>query len=149
MRRDVEFLCEWSTRYLRSERSQRVRYRDGHSKRNQYLQATMYYFVYFISISLTRRSWLNSRFKKSTSCQSFMALNKVSDVSAADWLSQAHVQKISYVMIRYFSVVEIPLKHSSLNNKIKYPVWYLLKATLLQLIWQVQSWKKIFEAHEN
>ena len=145
----MEFLFEWSTRYLRSERSQRVRYRVGHSKGNQNLQATMYYFVYFISISLTRRSWLNSRFKKSARWHSFMALNKASDVSAADRLSQAHVQKISYVVMRYFSVVEIPLKHFSLYNKMKYPVWYLLKATLLQLIWQVQSWKKVFEAREN
>ena len=41
-----------------------------------------------------------SRFKKSTRCHSFMALNKASDMSTADWLSQAHVKKY-----RYFSYV--------------------------------------------
>ena len=40
-----------------------------------------------------------------------MAQNRVSDVSAADWLSRA--------VIRFFSKVEIPIKQSSLHNKIK------------------------------
>ena len=55
-----------------------------------YLQATIYYFVnnYYITILLRRRSQLNSCFEKRTHCHSFMALNRVSDFSAADWLSQ-------------------------------------------------------------
>ena len=44
----------------------------------------MRYCVYHVNISLTRK----------TCCHSFMALNKVSDVSAADWPSQTHVKKI-------------------------------------------------------
>ena len=42
----------------------------------------------------------------------FMALNKVSDMSAADWLSQTHMK--SY---RKFLRVEIPIKHSRWYNK--------------------------------
>ena len=85
-----------------------------------YLQATMYYFVYYINILLTRRSPLNSSFKKRTRCHSFMALNRASDVPVADWLSQTHVKNyrnFSRVVIRFFSVVEIPIKHSSLYNQ--------------------------------
>ena len=81
----------------------------------------MYYFVYKINISPIRRSWLNSCFKKRTHCHSFMALNRVSNVSAADWLSQTHVKNyrnFSRVVPRFFSVVEIPTKHSSLYNQI-------------------------------
>ena len=58
-----------------------------------------------------------------------MALNKATDVPAADWLSQTHVKNyrhISRVVIRFFSEVEIPMKHSSLYNK-------LLSATCLAL----------------
>ena len=69
-----------------------------------YLQATMYHFVYNINILLTRRSRLNSRFKKKTRCHSFMALNRASDVTAADWLSQKHeknYRNLSLVMIRF------------------------------------------------
>ena len=49
-----------------------------------------------------------------------MALNKVSDMSAADWLSQTHVknnENFSRVVIRFFSVVEIPINYSSLYNE--------------------------------
>ena len=53
-----------------------------------YLQATIYYFVNYITILLRRRSQLHSCFEKRTHCHSFMALNRVSDLSAADWLSQ-------------------------------------------------------------
>ena len=45
----MEFLFECSTRYRTSERSERVRYRIEHEKRNPYLQATMYYSVYYIN----------------------------------------------------------------------------------------------------
>ena len=49
-----------------------------------------------------------------------MALNRVSDAPAADWLSQTHVKNyrnFSRVVIRFFLVVKIPIKHSSLYNK--------------------------------
>ena len=40
----------------------------------------MYNFVYYMNTSSTRRSRLNSRFKKRTPCHSFMGLNRTSDV---------------------------------------------------------------------
>ena len=46
-------------------------------------QATLYHFVYCVNISLTRR----------TGCHSFMVLNKVSDVPAADWPPQTFMKK--------------------------------------------------------
>ena len=79
--------------------------------------------LYNINILPTRRSRLNSRFKKRTRCYSFTALNRASDVLAADWLSQTHVKNyrnFSRVVIRFFSVVEIPIKHSSLYNKVSF-----------------------------
>ena len=88
-----------------------------------YLQATMYYFVYYINILLTRKSRLNSRFKKRTHYHSFMGLNRASNVPAADWLFQTHVKNyrnFSRVVIGFFSVVEIPIKHSILYNKSNY-----------------------------
>ena len=57
-----------------------------------YLQATMYYFSYYIDILLTRRSRLNSHFRKGT-----LVLNRASDASAADWLFQTHV-KSSFIV---------------------------------------------------
>ena len=60
-----------------------------------YLQATMYYFVHYINILLTKNSRLNARFKKRTRCHSFMALNRASDMSAADWRSQHTREKLS------------------------------------------------------
>ena len=54
---------------------------------------------------------------------SVMVLNKlniVSGIPAADWLSQTHAKNycnFSCVMMQLFSVVEIPVKHSSLHNK--------------------------------
>ena len=88
----------------------------------------MYCFVYFINILVKRRSRLNSRFKKRTRCHSFMALNRASNMSAADWLFQTHAKNyrnFSRVVIRLFSEVKIPIKHSSLYNK------YQLKCMLL------------------
>ena len=57
-----------------------------------FLQASMYLFVYYTNNLLTTRSRLNSRFKKRTPCRSFMALNRASDMSVADWLSQTHMK---------------------------------------------------------
>ena len=80
-------------------------------------RSTRYFSGYFINILLTIGSRLNSRFKKWTRYQSFMALMRASGKSEADWLSQTHVKNyhnFSHVMIGVFSVVEILVKHSSL-----------------------------------
>ena len=76
----------------------------------------MYHFVYCMNTLLTTGSRRYSRFKsreKRSRCHPFMALNR-----AADWRSQVHVKNYrncSRVKIRFFSVVEIPIKHSSLH----------------------------------
>ena len=85
------------------------------------MPATMSYFVCHINILLTRRSHLNPWFKKRMHCHSFMALNRASDTSAAAWLSQTQMKNyrfIFHVVIQFFSVVEIPIKHSSLRDKV-------------------------------
>ena len=49
-----------------------------------------------------------------------MALNRASDVSEADWQSRTHVKyyrNFSRVEIRFFSGVEIPIKHSVYSKK--------------------------------
>lgn len=45
-----------------------------------------------LNILLTTKSCLNSHFKIGRHCHSFMALNRVSDRSTGDWLSQTHVK---------------------------------------------------------
>lgn len=67
---------ECSTPNLTREHSERVRHRVQH------------HFVYNMNMLLTRRSRLNSLFKKRTRSYSLVALNRASDVSAADWLCQ-------------------------------------------------------------
>ena len=59
-----------------------------------YLRATMYHFVYYINILLTKRSRLNSRFKTRRRCYSFTALNRgrYSDMSATQWPYQTHMK---------------------------------------------------------
>ena len=42
-----------------------------------------------------------------------MALNRATDVSADDWLSQTNVKNYGNASREFFSVVEIPIKHSS------------------------------------
>ena len=52
---------------------------------------------------------------------SYMALNRANDVSAADWRSQTHGKKycnFSRVGIQSLLVVEIPIKHPSLCDKV-------------------------------
>ena len=69
--------------------------------------------------------------KKSTRCHSFMALRTASDMSEADWLPQAHVRndrKFSRVVVRFSSVVQIPIKHSSLpDNWFYQSSWFRYK----------------------
>ena len=83
-----------------------------HDKRNSISSSNHELFVYYKNILLTRRSRLNSSFKKRTRCHS-MALNRASDMSAADWLSQTQVKNYRnflLVVIRLFSVAENPYK---------------------------------------
>ena len=98
-----------------------------------YLQATMYYFVYYINTFLhyintflTRRSQLYSSFKKRIHCRSFIALDRMIDVSAANWRSQPHKIIVTFHVWRYslFQGVELPFKHYSSYNKVL--CWYLL-----------------------
>ena len=54
-----------------------------------------------------------------------MALNRASDMSAADWLSQTRVENycnFSSVVRWFLLLVEVPLKHSSLCNEVVYPL---------------------------
>ena len=56
------------------------------------------------------------RFKKRARCHSFMGLNRVSDVSAVDWLSQTreNYRNFSLVALPFFLVMEFVIKHSSI-----------------------------------
>ena len=76
---------------------------------------------------LTKRCSLNPRFKKRTRCHSFMAINRASDVSAADWLSQTHVENyrnFSSGVTWFFSVEEeVSTQQSSLYNKTTFICW--------------------------
>ena len=59
--------------------------------------------------------------KKLRHCHSFMALNEASDILAADWLSQTWKIIIIFRVWwygRFFSIVEILLKHYSLCNSV-------------------------------
>ena len=49
-------------------------------------------------------------------CHSFMVLNRVSNETTADWLSQTHMENNIIIIVeimQFFSVVEIPITHSS------------------------------------
>ena len=92
-----------------------------------------------ISTLLTRRSRLNSRFKKRTRCHSLIALHKARDMSAADWLFQTHVKNyrnFSPVVIRLFSEVEIPIKYSSIctSDKKYYVSFHTIKIATVQML---------------
>ena len=82
------FLFEFSTYYLASVGSEWVRYWVKHEKRNSISPSNHVLFCLLYK-HLTNK-------KKSTlihvSCCSFMALKRVSDVSAADWLSQTYAR---------------------------------------------------------
>ena len=71
-----------------------------------YLQATMYYFVYYIKTLITRirLSWRVAIHP--VTCQQLIGDLK-------------HTRKIILILhVWFFSVMEIPTKHSSLHNKI-------------------------------
>jgi hypothetical protein len=74
-----------------------------HKKINSYLQASMYYYVYYINISLKSR-------KKNCGNRWLTKLNSIST-----HVKNYHIR--THVLIRFFSVVEIPITHYSLYNK--------------------------------
>ena len=85
------------------------RYGAEHVRRNSLSPSNHVLFCLFINIFLTRRSRLNSRFKKRTRCHPFMVLNRASDNVSSSLAFFFHVW--------FFFVVEILGKHSSLYNK--------------------------------
>ena len=75
--------------------------------------------------------------------------NRARDVSAAGWLSQTCVNSnyhnFSCVVILFFSEVEIPIKHSSLCNKMVYPSLQRLNKRLAKqvtVLWNQISYLK-------
>ena len=110
--------------------------------------------VFFINILLAIGSRLNSRFKKRTLYHSFMALNRASGKSEADWPSQTHdknYHNFSHVVIGFFSVLEILVKHSSLYNKTHFKNFLLradfkLKAVGVELFPNPEN---CYQAHIN
>ena len=92
-----------------------------HTKREiPYFQATMYYFVHYINNLLTRIRRLHSLFKKRMHYHSLMALNRASDISPADLKNVKSDHHFSRVVRQFFSLVEIPIKHPRLYNKISF-----------------------------
>ena len=77
-----------------------------------YLQATIYYFVYYINTLLTRQK---STFQVSPHL--FMALNRVSHYLIGDLKHTWNYRNFLRAEIRFFSVVEIPIELSTLNKK--------------------------------
>ena len=87
----------------------------------QYLEATMYYFVYYIKILLRRKSQLSKR--EHVTIHSWR-----SEISVADWLSQTRVKNydnFSCVVILFFSVVEIPII-IQLSYTVRIPIFWLV-----------------------
>jgi len=76
------------THYL-TECREWVRHSNRHSISPSKLEL-LCLLCYYINILITRRSRLNSHFR--LLCHSFMALNWLSDMSAADWLSQTNMK---------------------------------------------------------
>ena len=90
----MKILFEYSTRYLMSE----ILSWNWDPWEILYLQATMYFFGYYMNILLTRRSQLYSCFKKGMGYHSFMALNRATDMSADDWLSLTRTKLSHFFM---------------------------------------------------
>ena len=69
-----------------------------------------------------------------------MTLNRESDASAADWRSQTRKIIVIFQMWTVFSVVEIPIKHSSLfNNFFFFMFRYKDDPWLWEMDWSVQE----------
>ena len=95
-RADMEFLSERSTGYLTSERSERVRYRVNHQKRNFIFQATVCVFCLFYKHLTNKKKLTLFTFQK----------NKKKHKNALLFPT--------LVKLLYFSRLEIAQKHSSL-----------------------------------
>ena len=103
-----------------------------------YLQATMYYFVYYIiSIGF---SWQENSTKDLELrivnalpfiCQTDREVQKVSNVKAADWQYQTQIKNFPNLCI--FSRLEILFKHCNLYTKHKYCTVYL--SFIISLVW--------------
>ena len=96
-----------------------VRHRVEHVKTNSISPSNHVLFCLLYKQLTNKKKPTLLTFENRTLCRSFMALNRASDVSAADWRSQTKVKNyrnFSRVEIRFFSVVDIPIKQSSLYN---------------------------------
>ena len=105
-------LLECSIRYLTSEGSERARYRAEHEKRKSTSPSNHVLLCLFYKHLTNKKP--TSRFKTRPYGHSFIALNEASDMSAADWLSHTNAKNhgnFSRVVIGFFSVVEILIKH--------------------------------------
>ena len=77
-------------------------------------ESTSYYFVHCIETLLTRGSRLSSPFKRKSRCHSFT----VACQQLIDYFKHVkNYRDFCGVVIRFFSLVEILLKYSSLYNK--------------------------------
>ena len=94
---DMEFRFLCSTWYLMSEHSKWVRYWVEHKKRNSISPSNhVLFFLLYKHLTfwpVTRRSWLNSHFKKRMHCHTFM-VQRVSVVPVADRPSQIYMKII-------------------------------------------------------
>ena len=105
----MQFLFECSTRYIRKVQSIWTREEKFNNSRQPLLRCLLYKHL------TNKRNLFYSR------CNSFMALNRTCDVSAADWRSQTHVKLTQFFRCGdFFFVVEIPIMHSSLYNELIY-----------------------------
>ena len=114
----MELLFECPTRYPTSERSERARYRVKHKKGNSICPSNHVLFCLLKNSLLTRRSRLHRRFTKRTRCHSWRQIERVTcQQLIGDLKHVKNYRNFSHVKIRFFSVVEIPIKHSSLYKK--------------------------------
>ena len=77
---------------------------------------------------------------------SFMALNRASYVPAADWLPQTKEKNCRYfsrVVIRFFPVVEIPIKQSSLYNNYHFANKTIPLEYFDRILWRLLRWHNV------
>ena len=75
-----------------------------------------------------------------------MALNRASYVPAADWLSQTNEKNwrnFSRVVIRFFPVVEIPIKLSSLYNNYHFADKIIPLEDFDRILWRLLRWHNV------
>lgn len=119
---DMEFLFMCSLWYISWVSIAKLRDIKLNTRRKiPYLQAAMHHFVYYINLLLTRKHRLDSRFKngimallEQVRCQQLIGYLK----HTRNW----NYCNFSHILIRFFSVVEIPIKHSSHIIKGLFPI---------------------------